>query len=157
MIEIPKRLLICFASLTIISCGTLNAGDQQSLADIASAGEAIVVLKADGTTQLYGVTEIGTLSAAEECTIGNLPPEAYESIQGLSKMAPPIKERYQPDESKYCAGIAPNKAWVLGNYSVSVMRLTPNPHTCWFCYTDCSAGNVCKQVCVPSNCKRQGH
>lgn len=154
MMGISKRALIAMASMAVIACGTLNAGDGNQLAEVASPGEAIVVLKADGTTRLYGVNEAGILTAAEECKIGNLPKEAYKNIEGLAEMSPPLKERYESDESEYCAGVAPNKAWVTGNYGVSVMRTTPNPHPCWFCYTDCSAGNVCRQVCIPSNCKR---
>jgi len=154
MTRISKRVLIGMASMAIISCGTLNAGDNYQLAEVARQGEAIVVLKADGTTRLYGVDEGGALKAAEECKIGNLPQEAYETIPGLAKMSPPLREREESDESMYCAGVAPNKAWVTGNYGVAVLRFVPNPQACWFCYTDCSAGNVCRQVCIPSNCKR---
>lgn len=153
MRHIARSTLIIMASIGAISCGTLNAVDNRQLADIAEMGEAIVVLKKDGTTQLYGVAERGKLIASERCKIGDLPREAYEKIPGLSKVAPPSKEQISKNDPELCPGVAPNKAWIHRNYGVSVMKVTPNPHNCWFCYLDCTSGNLCNKVCIPTACK----
>lgn len=153
MRHIARSTLIIMASIGAISCGTLNAVDNRQLAEIAEMGEAIVVLKKDGTTQLYGVAEQGKLVASNKCKIGNLPREAYETIPGLAKVAPPSKQRISKDDPELCAGVAPNKAWIHGSYAVSVVKITANPHKCWFCYLDCKANNVCNQVCIPTECK----
>jgi hypothetical protein len=143
--------------LGAISCGTLNAVERVSLSDVAKMGEAIVVLKADGSTRLYGVDEGNRLIPSERCVIGDLPGEAYKRIPGLEKVQPPSKRRLSKDDPKLCAGVAPNKAYVLDNFGTSIIKLTPNPHTCWFCYLDCSVGNFCNQVCIPTQCKKTRH
>ena len=149
--------LIITALLGVLASGTLNAAERLSLSDVAKMGEAIMVLKADGSTELYGVDEGNRLIPSEKCLIGDPPKEAYKRIPGLEKVVPPSKQQYSKDDSRLCAGVAPNKAWIVDNYGTSVVKVIPNPHTCWFCYLDCSAGNFCKQVCIPTQCKQKAH
>lgn len=149
---ITSSTMIIISLLGVISCGTLNAVERLSLSDVARTGEAVVVLKADGSTRLYGVDENIRLIPSEKCQVGNLPKEAYDKIPGLEKVEPPSRQR-TVDNKKICAGAAPNKVWFKDNYSSSVVKVIPDPQRCWFCFLDCSSGNECDQVCIPTPCK----